>query len=66
MQMQQGFFDMLKDSDEPLWDECTNHSKFSAVAQVFTIKSDHGLSEVSYDKIMKWARSILPEWNKLK
>jgi hypothetical protein len=66
MQMQQGFFDMLKDSDEPLWDECTNHKKLSAVAQVFTIKSDHGLSEVSYDKIMKWARSILPEWNKLK
>jgi hypothetical protein len=21
------FFDLLKDSDEPLWDSCTNHSK---------------------------------------
>jgi hypothetical protein len=47
------FFDMLKDSDEPLWDGCTNHSKLSAVAQVFTIKSDHGLSEVGYDKIIE-------------
>jgi len=28
---------------------------------VFTIKSDHGLSEVGYDKIIEWARSILPE-----
>jgi hypothetical protein len=46
------FFDMLKDSDEPLWDDCTNHSKLSAVAQVFTIKSDHGLSEAGYDKII--------------
>jgi len=55
------FFDLLKDSDEPLWDGCTNHSKLSAVAQVFTIKSDHGLSEVGYDKIIEWARSILPE-----
>jgi len=55
-----GFFDLLKDSNEPLWDGCTNHSKLSVVAQVFTIKSNHGLSEASYDKIMEWARSILP------
>jgi hypothetical protein len=26
------FFDLLKDSDEPLWDGYTNHSKLSAVA----------------------------------
>ena len=60
------FFDLLKDSDEPLWDGCTNHSKLSVIAQVFTIKSDHGLSEAGYDKIIEWARSILPEGNKLK
>jgi len=58
--------DLLKDSDEPLWDGCTNHSKLSAVAQVFTIKSNHGLSEAGYDKIIEWARSILPERNRLK
>jgi len=60
------FFDMLKDSAEPLWDGYTNHNKLSAVAHVFTIKSDHELSEASYDKIMEWVRSILPEWNKPK
>jgi len=60
------FFDLLKDSDEPLWDGCTNHSKLSAVAQVFTIKSNHGLSEAGYDKIIQWARSIIPEGNRLK
>jgi len=26
------FFDPLKDSDEPLWNDCTNHSKLLAVA----------------------------------
>jgi len=26
------FFDLLKDSGEPLWDGCTNHSKISVVA----------------------------------
>jgi hypothetical protein len=54
------FFDLLKDSDEPLWDGYINHGKLSTVAQMFTIKSDHGLSEVGYDKIFEWARSILP------
>jgi len=43
-----------------------NYSKLSAVAQVFTIKSDHGLSEAGYDKIIEWTRSILPEGNRLK
>ena len=33
---------------------------------MFTIKSDHGLSKAGYDKIIKWARSILPERIKLK
>jgi hypothetical protein len=60
------FFDLLKDYDEPLWDGCTNHNKLLAVAQVFTIKSDHGLSEAGYDKIIEWARSILLEGNRMK
>jgi len=33
---------------------------------VFTIKSDHELSEAGYEKIIEWARSILPEGNRLK
>jgi len=44
---------MLKDSDETLWDGYMNHSKLSDVAKVFTIKSDHGLSKASYDKIYR-------------
>jgi hypothetical protein len=33
---------------------------------VFTIKSDHWLSEAGYDKIIERARSILREGNRLK
>ena len=33
---------------------------------MFTIKSDRGLSEVGYNKIIEWAKSILPEGNRLK
>ena len=47
------FFDLLKDFDEPLWDGCTNHNKLLVVAHVFNIKSDHGLSKVSYNRIVK-------------
>jgi hypothetical protein len=46
-------FKLLKDSHEPLWDGCTNHSKLLVVTQMFTIKSDHGLSVASYEKIIK-------------
>jgi hypothetical protein len=46
-------FGLLKYYDEPLWNECTNHNKLSVIAYVFTIKSDHGLSEANYDKIIK-------------
>ena len=60
------FFYLLKDSDEPLWDGCTNNNKLSVVAQVLIMKSDHGLSKAGYDKIIEWARSILPEGNRLK
>ena len=60
------FFDLLKDSDELLWDGCTNHNKLLVVAHVFTIKSDHELSEAGYDKIIEWTRSILPKGNGLK
>jgi len=47
------FFDLLKDSDEPLWDKCTNHNKLLIVARVFTIKSDRGLSEADNDIIFE-------------
>jgi hypothetical protein len=59
-------FKLLKDSHEPLWDGCTNHSKLLVAAQIFTIKSDYGLSEIVYDKIIKWVIRILPKENRLK
>ena len=47
------FFYLFKDSNEPLWDGYTNHSKLLVIAQVFTIKLDNGLSEVGYDRIIE-------------
>jgi hypothetical protein len=33
---------------------------------VLTIKSDHGLNEADYDKIIEWLRSILLKENRMK
>lgn len=60
------FFKLLKDYDEPLWNRCRIQSKLSAITQVFVIKLDYKLSEISYDNILKWAKNILPKENKLK
>jgi hypothetical protein len=53
------FFELLKDFDELLWDESTNHSILSIIARLFTIKSD-------YDSMVEWVKNILPEENRLK
>jgi hypothetical protein len=58
------FFDLLEDLDKPLWDGCTNHIKLLVVAQMFTIKSYYKVNETSYDRIVEWTRSILPEENR--
>jgi len=42
-----------------------NHNKLSVVVLVFTIKLDHELSKVSYNRIIEWVRNILPLENKL-
>jgi hypothetical protein len=60
------FFDLLKDSNDSLWDGYTNHSKLSVVAHVFNIKSDHELSKAGCNRIVKWTRNILPERNRRK
>jgi hypothetical protein len=57
------FFDVLKDFNEPSQDMCTNYNKLLVVALVLVIKSEHGLSEVGYDRIIEKTRNILLEEN---
>jgi len=45
-------FNLLKYSNKLLWYGYTNHNKLSAIAHVFTIKSDHELSKIDYEKIV--------------
>jgi len=52
------FFKHFKDYNELLWVGCTNQSKLSIIAQMFTIQSNYGQSEAGYEKIIEWVRSI--------
>jgi len=60
------FFWFFKISQQTIIGWVHNHSNLSIIAHEFTIKLDHGLSEANYDIIIKWARTILPEGNRLK
>jgi hypothetical protein len=60
------FLELFKDFDKLFCDGCINHSKLLFVTHVFTIRLDHWLSEAGCDRYIKWAKSILPERNKLK
>jgi len=42
------------------------HNKLLVIAWVFTIKSDYDIGETDYDSIIEWAKSVLPEGNRLK
>ena len=60
------FFKRLEDYDEPLQNRYRIHSKLSAITQVFVIKLDYESSEIGYDNILKWTKSMLPKGNRLK
>jgi len=60
------FLKLLEGSNELLWDEFAIHNELSAIAQIFTIKSNYRSSEASYDRILKWAKNMLPKGNRLK
>jgi hypothetical protein len=48
----QKFFKLLKDSEEPLWSGCTDHSIFSAILGLFNLKCEGGWSNASFTKLL--------------
>nr|XP_009598167.1 uncharacterized protein LOC104094019 [Nicotiana tomentosiformis] len=61
----QEFFDMLKASEEPLFDGCVNHSTLSAVCRLLNIKSEFNMSDNCYNQILLFLKELLPEDAKL-
>ncbi|XP_052625594.1 uncharacterized protein LOC128132718 [Lactuca sativa] len=60
-----GFYDMLEDADEPLWDGCENYSKLQAATELLHWKSEYNISEAAYDHILPIIKRMLPKGEKL-
>ena len=60
------FLELLKDFNEPFYDRCMNYFKLLFITHVFTIKSDHWLSEAGCNRYIEWVKNILPKRNRLK
>nr|XP_009799015.1 PREDICTED: uncharacterized protein LOC104245146 [Nicotiana sylvestris] len=56
---------MLKASEEPLFNGCTNHSTLSVVCKLLNIKSEFNMSENCYNQIILFLKELLPEDAKL-
>jgi hypothetical protein len=55
----------LKDSEEPLWSRCTDHSIFSAILGLFNFKCKGGWSNASFRKLLGFLKGIVPSDAKL-
>jgi hypothetical protein len=61
----QKFFKLLKDPKEPLWLGCTNYSIFSAILGLFNLTCEGGWSNVSFRKLLRFLKGIVPSNAKL-
>jgi len=59
------FFDLLKQTEEPLWSGCTKHSIFSAIVGLFNLKCEGGWSNASFTKLLGFLKDIVPSDAKL-
>ncbi|XP_042962378.1 uncharacterized protein LOC122296641 [Carya illinoinensis] len=54
------FYNMLKDADEPLYEGCTKHTKFSAIVRLWNMKCLGGLSNNIFTKLLEFVNELLP------
>ncbi|GLT55145.1 hypothetical protein SLA2020_282930 [Shorea laevis] len=59
------FFDLLKESEEPLWSGCTEHTIFSAIVGLYNLKCESRWSNASFTKLLGFLKGILPSDAKL-
>ncbi|XP_042946110.1 uncharacterized protein LOC122279492 [Carya illinoinensis] len=54
------FYNMLKDVDEPLYEGCTKHTKFSDIVRLWNMKCLGGLSNSIFTKLLEFVNELLP------
>ncbi|WCJ37799.1 hypothetical protein M5689_018900 [Euphorbia peplus] len=56
---------ILRAADKPLYKDCSNFSKLSAVLKLFNLKASHGWTDKSFTQLLQTLREMLPEGNEL-
>ncbi|KAG7536590.1 Patatin-like phospholipase domain [Arabidopsis suecica] len=59
------FLAKLADAETPLYPDCLNHSKLSAIVSLFRIKTKNGWSDKSFDELLETLPKMLPKDNVL-
>ncbi|XP_020885333.1 uncharacterized protein LOC110229449 [Arabidopsis lyrata subsp. lyrata] len=57
------FLAKLADAETPLYPSCANHSKLSAIVELFRIKTESGWSDRSFDLLLQTLPRMLPKDN---
>ncbi|XP_020865779.1 uncharacterized protein LOC110224236 [Arabidopsis lyrata subsp. lyrata] len=59
------FLAKLADAETPLYPSCANHSKLSAIVELFRIKTNNGWSDKSFNEPLETLPKMLPKENVL-
>jgi len=64
-QREDEFLAKILDAETPLYPNCSNHSKLSAIVTLFRIKTHNGWSDKSFNELLQTLPSMLPDDNVL-
>ncbi|KAA0059543.1 uncharacterized protein E6C27_scaffold518G00570 [Cucumis melo var. makuwa] len=60
-----GFEKLLNDAEKPLYEGCKKFTKLSTLVKLYNLKVRHGWSNISFSKLLKALKDILPSLNDL-
>nr|KAJ0227952.1 hypothetical protein LSAT_V11C100036590 [Lactuca sativa] len=59
------FRELIEDVEKPLYTECHNFTKLSAINQLLNLKSKYGVSDKCFTELLVLIKSMLPEGNEM-
>ncbi|XP_012841495.1 PREDICTED: uncharacterized protein LOC105961778 [Erythranthe guttata] len=59
------FYELLKATEEPLYEGCKSHTPLSVMARLLNIKSEFNMSQACFNRILQLVRELLPDDTKL-
>ena len=54
------FYDLLNDAEKPLYEGCTEYTKFTAIVDLYNLKCMAGWSNTSFTSLLEKLNKMLP------